>query len=120
MIDLCTWYDQLRVRDGDISKKDFRTRYGHYEFLVMSFALMNAPAAFIDIMNRIFREYLDSFVIVFIDYILIYSAKKEEHEQHFRVTLQVLRQHQMCAKFSNCEFLLRSVTSWVMLCPIKV
>ena len=79
----------------------------------MLFCLTNALAPFMDLMNRIFREYLDSFVIVFIDYILIYSRTKEEHEQHLRLTLQVLRQHQMYAKFNNCEFLVRSVTFFV-------
>ncbi|WP_353824364.1 reverse transcriptase family protein, partial [Acinetobacter baumannii] len=91
-------------------KSAIRTSYGHYEFLVMSFGLTNAPVAFMDLMNRVFREYLDSFVIVFIDDILIYSKTKEEHEQHLRLTLQVLRQHQLYAKFSNCELWLRSVT----------
>ncbi|XP_069145837.1 uncharacterized protein [Solanum lycopersicum] len=109
-IDLRSGYHQLRVRDRDVPKTAFRTRYGHYEFLVMSFGLTNAPAAFMDLMNRVFREYLDSFVIVFIDDILIYSKTKEEHEQHLRLTLQVLRQHQLYAKFSKCEFWLRSVT----------
>ena len=79
-IDLRSGYHHLRVRDGDVPKASFRTRYGHYEFLVMSFGLTNAPAAFLDLMNRFFREYLDSFVIVFIDEILIYSNTKEEHE----------------------------------------
>ena len=76
----------------------------------MSFGLTNAPIAFMDLMNRVIREYLDFFVIVFIDDILIYSKTKEEHEQHLRLTLQVLRQHQLYAKFSKCEFWLRSVT----------
>ena len=76
----------------------------------MSFCLTNAPAAFMYLMNRVFREYLDSFVLVFIDDILIYSKTKEEHEQHLRLTLQVLRQHQLYAKFNKCEFWLRSVT----------
>ena len=76
----------------------------------MSFCLTNALAPFMDLMNRIFHEYLDSFVIVFIYYILIYSRTKEEHEQHFRLILQILRQHQLCAKLSNCEFWLRSLT----------
>ena len=80
-------YHQLRVRDGDIPKKSFRTRYGHYEFLVMSFGLTNAPVTFMDLMNRVFREYHDSFVIVFIDDILIYSKTKEEHDKHLRLTL---------------------------------
>ena len=119
-IDHCSGYHQLRVRDGDVPKIAFRTRYVHYEFLFMSFVLTNAPAAFMDLMNRIFREYLDSFVIVFIDDILIYSKTKEEHAQHLRLTLQILRHHQLYAKFSKCEFWLRSVTFLVMLCPIKV
>ena len=89
-IDLRSGYHQLRVRDGDIPKTAFRTRYGHYEFLVISSNLMNAPAVFMDLMNRVFREYLESFVIVFIDDILIYSKTKEENEQHLRLTLQVL------------------------------
>ena len=79
-IDLCSRYHQLRVRDGDVLKKAFRTRYGHYEFLVMSFKFINALAAFMDLMNRVFREYFESFVILFIDDILIYSKTKEEHE----------------------------------------
>ena len=92
-ISFCLGYHQLRVRDGDVPKTTFITSYGHYEFLVMSFDLTNAPAAFMDVMNRVFHEYLDSFVILFIDDILTYSKIKEEHEQHLRITLQVLRQH---------------------------
>ena len=76
----------------------------------MLFSLMNAAATFMDLMNRVFHEYLDTFVIVLIDDILIYSKTKEEHEQHLRLTLQVLKQHQLYAKFRKCEFLLRSVT----------
>ena len=90
--------------------KTFRSRYGHYEFLVMSFSHTNAPAALMDIKNKVFREYLDFFVIVFIDDILIYSKTKEEHEQHLRLTLQVLKQHQLYAKFRKCEFWLKSLT----------
>ena len=109
-IDLRFGHHRLRVRDEDIPKTAFPTLYGHYEFLVLSFNLTNAPAIFMDLMNRVFHEYLDSFVIVFIDDIHIYSNTKEEHEQHMRLTLQVLRQHQLYAKFSKCEFCLRSVT----------
>ena len=109
-IDLRSRYHQLRIRDGDTSKTAFCTRYGHYDFLVMSFGLTNAPAAFMDLINGVFHEYLDSFVIVFIDDIVIYSKTKEEHEHHLILTLQVLRRHQLYAKFSKCEFLLRSVT----------
>ena len=103
-IDLRSRYHQLRVRDGDIPKTTFRTLYGHYKFLDMSFCLTNAPAKFMDLMSRVFHEYLESSVIVFIDDILIYSKTKEEHEQHLRLTLQVLRRHQLYTKFSRCEF----------------
>ncbi|XP_019238670.1 PREDICTED: uncharacterized protein LOC109218738 [Nicotiana attenuata] len=103
-IDLRSGYHQLRIRASDVPKTAFRTRYGHYEFLVMSFGLTNAPAAFMDLMNRVFRPYLDSFVIVFIDDILIYSRSQEEHEQHLRVVLQTLRDSQLYAKLSKCEF----------------
>ena len=96
-------------------KTAFHTHYGHYEFLVISFGLTNAPATFMDLMNRVFSEYLDSFVIVFIDEILIYSKTKEEHKQQLRLTLQVLRQHHLYAKFSKCEFWIRLVIFLVIL-----
>ena len=93
----------MRVRDTDISKTTFRTRYGHYEFTVMPFGLMNEPAAFMDLMYRIFQPYLDQFVVVFVDDILIYSQSEWEHEYHLRIVLQLLRDHRLCAKFSKCE-----------------
>nr|GEW88090.1 reverse transcriptase [Tanacetum cinerariifolium] len=108
-IDLRSGYHQLRVKEQDISKTAFRTRYGYYEFMVMPFGLTNAPAVFMDLMNRIFYEYLDKFVIVFIDDILVFSKSKEEHEDHLRTVLQTLRQEKLYAKFSKCEFWLSSV-----------
>ena len=98
------------VRDERIPKIAFRTRYGHYEFVVMSFGHTNAPATFVDLMNRLFCEYLDSFVVILIEYIFIYSKTTEKKEQYFILTLHVLRQHHMCAKFSKCGFWLRSMT----------
>ena len=103
-IDLRSGYHHLRIKDEDIPKTAFKTRYGHYEFMVMSFGLTNASATFMDLMNRVFKDYLDWFVIVFIDEILIYSSSEEEHEYHLRLVLQRLREHQLYAKFSKCEF----------------
>ena len=98
-IDLRSGYYQLKVRESDIPKTAFRTRYGHYEFLVMSFGLINTPAAFMDLMNRVFKEYLDKFVIVFIDDILVYSRTMEEHELHLKILLEKLRKNKLYAKF---------------------
>ena len=103
-IDLHTSYHQLRVREADIPKTAFRTRYGHFEFTMMPFGLTNAPTTFMDLMNRVFRPYLDQFVVVFVDDILIYSQSEVEHEDHLRIVLQLLRDHQLYAKFSKCEF----------------
>ncbi|GJU01094.1 putative reverse transcriptase domain-containing protein [Tanacetum coccineum] len=97
-------YHQLRVRDEDIPKTTFRTRYRHYEFQVMPFSLTNAPAVFMDLMNRACKPYLDKFVIVFIDDILIYSRNKEEHADHLRRILELLRKEELYAKFSKCDF----------------
>ena len=99
----------MRVWENDVSKTAFRTRYGHYEFLVMPFGLTNAPAAFMDLMNRVFSPYLDKFVIVFIDDILVYSGSLEEHAEHLRTVLQILRERQLYAKFSKCQFWLGRV-----------
>ncbi|CAN4101599.1 unnamed protein product [Withania somnifera] len=103
-IDLRSGYHRLRIRTEDIPKTAFRTRYGHYEFLVMSFGLTNAPAVFMDPMHRVLKPYLDSFMIVFIDDILVYSQSKSDHERHLRAILRTPREHKLYAKFSKCEF----------------
>ncbi|KAA0032218.1 ty3-gypsy retrotransposon protein [Cucumis melo var. makuwa] len=109
-IDLRSGYHQLRIRDSDILKTAFRSRYGHYEFIVMSFGLTNAPTIFMDLMNRVFKDFLDTFVIVFIDDILIYSKTEVEHEEHLHQVLETLRANKLYAKFSKCEFWLKKVT----------
>ncbi|KAA3487674.1 DNA/RNA polymerases superfamily protein [Gossypium australe] len=109
-IDPRSGYYQLMVKDSDIPKIAFRTRYGDYEFLVMPFGLTNAPTIFMDLMNRIFRPYLDRFIGVFIDDILIYSRDETEHAEHLRIVLQTLREKQLYAKFSKCEFWLCEVS----------
>ncbi|GJV54649.1 putative nucleotidyltransferase, ribonuclease H [Tanacetum coccineum] len=103
-IDLRSSYHQLRVRDEDIPKNTFRTRYGHYEFQVMPFGLTNVHAVFMDLMNRVCKPYLDKFVIVFIDDILVYSRNKEEHANHLRIILELLKKEKLYAKFSKCDF----------------
>ncbi|GJU43979.1 putative reverse transcriptase domain-containing protein [Tanacetum coccineum] len=108
-IDLRSGYHQLRVRDEDIPKTAFRTRYRHYEFQVMPFSLTNMPVVFIDLMNRVCKPYLDKFVIVFIDDILIYSRNKEEHANHLRIILELLKKEKLYAKFSKCDFWIRIV-----------
>nr|GFA44199.1 putative reverse transcriptase domain-containing protein [Tanacetum cinerariifolium] len=94
----------LRVREEDIPKTAFRTRYGHYEFQVMPFGLTNVPAVFMDLRNRVCKPYLDKFVIVFIDDILIYSKDEKEHEEHLKAILELLKKEELYAKFSKCEF----------------
>ena len=109
-IDLRSRYHQLRSKDADVHKTAFRISYGHYEFLVMPFGLTNAPAAFMDLMNHVFRLYVDRFVMVFIDDILVYSKDREDRDTHFQVVLKTLRNEQLYAKMSKFEFLLREVS----------
>ena len=108
-IDLCTGYHQLRVREADTPQTAFRMLYGHFNFMVMLFGLTNAPAAFMDLMNRVFQPYLDQFVVVFVDDILIYSQSEVEHDDNLRIVLQLLRDHQLYVKFNKCEFWLTEV-----------
>ena len=103
-------YYQLKIKSDDVPKTAFRTRYGHYEFLVMPFGLINAPAAFMDLMNQVFKQYLDRFIIVFIDDILIYSKSKADYFRHLTLVLKKLREHRLYAKFSKCQFWLNQVT----------
>ena len=103
-VDLHLRYHQLRIRQEDIPKITFRTHYYQYEFLVMSFGLSNALADFMDLMNQVFKPFLDLFVIVFINDILVYFESKEDHKQHLSMILQALREKQLYAKFSKCEF----------------
>ncbi|TYK18600.1 pol protein [Cucumis melo var. makuwa] len=109
-IDLRSGYHQLRIRESDIPKIALRSRYGHYEFIVMSFGLTNAHAVFMDLMNRVFKDSLDTFVIVFIDDILIYSKTEAEHEEHLHQVLETLRANKLYVKFSKCELWLKKVT----------
>ena len=109
-IDLRSGYYQLRVKDVDVPKTTFKTQYGHYEFLVMPFGLTNAPATFMDLMNRVFRPYLDQFVVVFIDNILVYSRDEQEHEQHLKIVLQTLREKNLYVKLRKCDFWLKKVS----------
>jgi hypothetical protein len=109
-IDLRSGYHQMKIRECDIPKTAFVTRYGQYEFTVVSFRLTNAPAYFMNMMNKVFMEELDKFIIVFIDDILIYSETAKEHAEHLRIVLERLRQNQLYAKFSKCEFWLEKVT----------
>lgn len=103
-IDLRSGYHQVRIKDDDIFKTALRTRYGHYEFVDMSFGLINAPASFMCLMTSVLSKYLDQSVVVFIDDLLIYSRTKEEHEEHLQIILQVLREHKLYAKFNKYEF----------------
>jgi hypothetical protein len=107
--DLGSGYHQLRIQEADIPTTTFRTRYGLYEYTVMSFGLMNAPAYFMYLVNKVVMEYLDKFVVVFINGILVYSKTEEEHEEHLRLILEKLRTNQLCAKFSKSKFWLMQV-----------
>jgi hypothetical protein len=108
-IDLRSGYHQIKIRPEDIPKTTFTTRYGLYEYLVMSFGLTNASAHFMYLMNSVFMPELDKFVVVFIDDILVYSKSEEEHVEHLRIVLTRLRDHQLYAKFSKCEFWIKEV-----------
>ena len=103
-IDLRSGYHQILVKADDVQKTTFRSRYGHYEYMVMPFGVTNAPVVFMDYMNRIFRPFLDKFVVVFIDDILIYFRTHEEHAEHLRLVLGLLREKQLYAKLSKCGF----------------
>jgi len=106
-IDLRSGYHQILVKVEDVEKIAFRSRYGHYEYVVMLFGVSNAPALFMDYVNRIFWPFLDKFVVVFIDDILIYSKTHEEHAEHLRIMLGILREKQLFAKLSKCDFWMR-------------
>jgi hypothetical protein len=116
-IDLRSSYHQLKICATDIPKTTFTTRYGLYVNTIMSFGLINAPTYFKYLMNKVFMEFLDKFVVVFIDDILVFSKTKEEHAEHLRLVLQKLREHKLYAKQSKCEFWLKSLF-WVMLSPM--
>jgi hypothetical protein len=109
-IDLRSGYHQLKIRATDIPKTAFITRYGLYEYTVMSFGLTNGPAYFMYLMNKVFMEYLDKFMVVFINDILIFSKNEEEHDEHLRLVLQNLRENQLYAKLRKCEFWLKEVS----------
>jgi hypothetical protein len=108
-IPLRSGYHQIKIRASDIPKTSFSTRYGLYEYLVMSFGLTNAPTYFMYLMNSVFMPELDKFVVVFIDDILVYSKNKDKHNEHLHIVLQRLRDHHLYAKFSKCEFWLREI-----------
>ena len=108
-IDLRTGYHWLAVREEDIHKTAFVSHCGHHEFTIMPFGLTNAPAVFMDMKSGVFRPYLNKFVVVFVDDILIYSASRDEHAEHLKIALQLLRDNRLYAKLSKCEFWLPEV-----------
>jgi hypothetical protein len=108
-IDMISGYHQVRIKNEDIYKTTFRTRYKHYEFVVVRFGLTNTPATFTCLMNSVLNTFLDIFGLFFINDILVYSRSKEEHEEHLKLVLQVLREHKLYAKLSKCEFFQRKV-----------
>ena len=108
-LDLTTGFHHRRVAAESIPKTAFRTPSGFYEWLVMPFGLTNAPTYFVDLMNRVFRDQLNKFVLVFVDDILVYLRTKEEHKEHLRIVMEVLRKHQLKEKFSKCHFWRREV-----------
>ena len=110
MIDLRYGYYQLRVKEVYVPKTAFRTRYDHYEFLVKPFGLTNAPTTYMDLMNRVFQPYVDQFVVVFIDDILVYFKDAQEHEQHLRIVFETLRENRLYAKLSKCDFWLKEAS----------
>ena len=103
-IDLKSGYHQLRILEANIHKATFRTRYGHYKFIVVPFGLTNAPSVFMSLMNGVFRTYLDKFVVVFLDDILVYSNTTEEHEQHLKQVLECFRRNRLYANPEKCKF----------------
>src|ERR1700682_375681 len=109
-INLRSGYWQVRIAEEDVPKTAFRTRYGHYEFLVMPFGLTHAPASFMHLMQQTLRKYLDDFVIVFLDDVLVYSRSKEEHDKHLRIVLETLRENKLYAKLSKCEFYSKEIS----------
>jgi hypothetical protein len=108
-IDLRSGYWQIRIAEGDVEKTAFRTRYGHYQFKVMPFGLTNAPATFMHLMHSIFKDYLDDFVVVYLDDILIYSKTQEDHCKHLRLVLEKLREHKLYGKLTKCSFARTSI-----------
>lgn len=109
-IDLRSGYHQIRIHEDDVYKTAFRTRYGHFEFLVLPFGLTNAPATFMQLMQQIFHPYLDQFVVVYLDDILVYSKTKEEHQKHLKIVLQLLRENKLYAKLNKCELFVKQVS----------